>query len=402
MRIFAFMLAKSLRTALVITLAMSVVLCVLFCFVAEKGYVFDDEYTTAFAELERESAYKEISEKAAEFQNESNKLSNDINEYINSCQKYGEPPVVLPDGLAGKAVRSTQKGIDGSTADKSKMYAFMLTELKDGSESEQLINEKLSGYSRNARRGVTDEYSLALSGVLTQDYERVLERQKETDKLYDTRAANVYVNFLAEDKLFYALTFLLFFAAFSSERQSRRLKAFAITKSGAGSFILCKQLTSAVVCLLCVTLYHLCLFLLMCAFGGGDCIDMPLQYLEGYELSSFDMSFGGFCALMLILRLLSAALLCQTVLLLSFLSRKTIIAGIVCLAPPALFMGLITSESEKAHFISCNMNYFFGGEGYMKIFGTPFPAVWLYVFAVVFLTAVINITIYAQSLRREF
>lgn len=401
MRVFAFMLAKSLKPALLITLAVSIVSCVLFCFAAEKGYVFDEEYNAAFAELEAENTYEGVSEKAAEYQNESDELSNDINEYINSRQKYGEPPVVLPDGLAGRAVRSAQRG-DGSTADRRDMYAFMLTSLKDGSESSGLINDKLSGFSRNARRGVTDEYSLALSGMLTRDYERVRENEADTDKLYDTRVANAFVLFLSSDKLFYALTFLLFFAAFSNERQSRRLSAFAITKMGADSFILCRVLTSAVACVLCVALYHICLFALMCAFGGVACLDMPLQYLSGHELSSFDLSFGEFCAVMLLLRVITAALLCSAVLLLSFISRKNIIAGIVCLAPPALFAGFSTSENDKARFVSCDMSYFFGGEGYMKVFGTPFPAVWLYVLAVVFLTILIGISVYAQALRREF
>ena len=401
MRVFAFMLARSLRSALVITIAVSVVSCVLFCFAAEKGYVFDEEYDAVFAKLEAENAYEAVSEKAAEYQNESNELSNDINEYISSHQKYGEPPVVLPDGLAGKAVRSAQRG-GGSTADKRDMYAFMLTSLKDSSESSGLINDKLSGFSRNARRGVTDEYSLALSGVLTRDYERVLKRQADTDKLYDTRVTNAFTDYLSSDKLFYALTFLLFFAAFSNERQSRRLSAFAITKLGADSFIRRRILSSAVVCVLCVALYHICLFALMCTFGGGSCLDMPMQYIKGYELSSFDLSFGGFCGVWLILRILTAALLCSAVLLLSFISRKNIIAGIVCLAPPALFAGLSTSESEKARFVSCDMSYFFGGEGYMTVFGTPFPAVWLYVLAVVFLTILIGISVYAQSLGREF
>ena len=402
MREFGFMLLKLLRPSLLITLIVSAVSAVLLCFAAYKGYVFDDEYKEVFSQLDNDTAYTVAAENTAQFQTESDKLAKDINDYINSRQKYGEPPVVLPDGLAGKAVRAAQKGGENSTADKREMYAFMQVSLSESTDSERLINERLSGFSRNAKRGVTDDYSLALSGVLTQDYNKVLDKQAKADKLYDTRAANAFTEYAEQDKLIFALVFLLLFSSFSGERQSRRLAAFAVTKSGAGRFILCRMLAYSVICLVCAAVYYLSLFAVMYSTGGAACLDMPVQYLKGYALSSYPFSFGGFCVCALMLKLLCVLMLCPAVMLLSFLCRRNIIAGLVCLGVPALMAGLMSAESDIAAFASCRVSFMLGGEGYIRIADTPYPFVCLYIVSALFVSVILHITLYAQSLRREF
>ena len=129
---------------------------------------------------------------------------------------------------------------------------------------------------------------------------------------------------------------------------------------------------------------------------------MPLQYLKGYELSSFDMSFGGFCLSVFLLRALSVLLVSAIIMLLSFLCRRNIISGLVCLLPTGLIIGLQAYDSELAKTICCKPSYLLGSEGYLNILGVPFPVTLLYVQVSLMAIIIALITVYAQSLRREF
>ena len=402
MRLLLFMLGRSIKPAVLITVFVSVVSCVMLTFCEKGGYVYDKEYDSVFSSLEADTAYDKVSEMADNTRAQNDDLAKRAGDYIAAHTKPGSPPPVLPDGLAGQAVRAAQKGDDSSSAGQGELYEFMGSSLKDGKESEQHIGDKLSGYKRNARRGVTDEYSLALSAVLTRDYEQVLDNQQLADKLYDTRAANAYLEYIENDMLFFVLVFLLCFSSFSSERQSRRLSAFAITKAGAARFIFCRIISAGLVCGVCAVIYCLLQFCGMCLSGGVGCLDMPLQYLKGYALSSYAISFGGLCIAAVVLRVLLAEVLCVAMLLLSFLSKRNITAGLICLAPTAVMIGLSKSDNSTAQFVTCKFSFLFGGEGYVRVFSTPYPVVWLYVLICAFAAGALFITLIAQGQRREY
>ena len=66
---------------------------------------------------------------------------------------------------------------------------------------------------------------------------------------------------------------------------------------------------------------------------NGFKLDMPLQYLSGFELSSANMSFGGYLVAVFAAKLVYALFTASIVMFLSMLCRKTILAGAVCLVP---------------------------------------------------------------------
>ncbi len=88
---------------------------------------------------------------------------------------------------------------------------------------------RVRGYSRNARRGVTDEYSLKAFRQAHQRLQRRDNRPKKSDDIIDTRAADGFNNMSSEILIPFGV-YLLLFSIFSSEIQSSRIKSFGITK----------------------------------------------------------------------------------------------------------------------------------------------------------------------------
>ena len=211
MRLFLFTFKKSLKPALMITLAVALLSCVLLGFTARGEYAFSKSYTETFDAFDKENAYTQVSEKVAEYEKAKSDLAERVNKYLSKNSSFGKPPPTLPEGLAAAAIRNSQKGENPDSSD-SEMYSFILANLKDSAESCELIDDKLSAFSRNARRGVTDEYSLALSAVLTEDYGEVIKMQERDGRLYDTRAANAFAGFIENDRLYFVLCFLLLFS----------------------------------------------------------------------------------------------------------------------------------------------------------------------------------------------
>lgn len=72
----------------------------------------------------------------------------------------------------------------------------------------------MRGYSRNARRGVTDEYSLKLSDKLISDYNAVITDLKKSDDIIDTRAADGFENYMSSEILIPFGVYLLLFSIF--------------------------------------------------------------------------------------------------------------------------------------------------------------------------------------------
>ena len=105
-----------------------------------------------------------------------------------------------------------------------------------------------AGYSRNARRGVTDEYSLKLSDKLISDYNAVITDLKKSDDIIDTRAADGFENYMSSEILIPFGVYLLLFSIFSSEIQSGRIKSFGISKTGVRKFSLFKLCTRLCCC----------------------------------------------------------------------------------------------------------------------------------------------------------
>ena len=132
---------------------------------------------------------------------------------------------------------------------------------------------------------------MKLSDKLISDYNAVITDLKKSDDIIDTRAADGFENYMSSEILIPFGVYLLLFSIFSSEIQSSRIKSFGITKTGVRKFSLFKLCTGFVaVIILVLIIYTVDIITLFIYDTNGFKLDMPLQYLSGFELSSANMS----------------------------------------------------------------------------------------------------------------
>ena len=96
MRLLLFMLGRSIKPAVLITVFVSVVSCVMLTFCEKGGYVFDKEYDSVFSSLEADTAYDKVSEMADNTRAQNDDLAKRAGDYIAAHTKPGSPPPVLP------------------------------------------------------------------------------------------------------------------------------------------------------------------------------------------------------------------------------------------------------------------------------------------------------------------
>ena len=106
---------------------------------------------------------------------------------------------------------------------------------------------------------------------------------------------------------------------------------------------------------------------------NGFKLDMPLQYLSGFELSSANMSFGGYLVAVFAAKLVYALFTASIVMFLSMLCRKTILAGAVCLVPifVPLYLKTTSLSNPAVDILTGNYTNMLNDTGYMNFWGIP-------------------------------
>lgn len=407
MKIFSFMLKKELGRTLIISILLAVISTVFFISSCKNMYKYD-EYTAALNSFSESSdIYESISEELSKSQSGSNEVMQEINEYVSSNQIPGKPPAMIPDELVEKLFApSNQQGEYCDTQrDDSIMLSVMLTQIESQHNSKTMIEERMEGYTRNVRRGVKDKYSLALSEKLIDDYSEVVSYETGKTELTDTRAANAFIEYMSSEVVLAFGLYILLFYTFSSEIQSGRFRSFAITKTGARKFTLNKIITSYVVVVIFTAIYYVSAIIVMLILNKDSSLfSAPLQYLNGYEMSSETITVGGYIFLLFIFKLIYALFISSLILFMSIISRKTIIAGLLSLAPIMLFRSIGTdtklSQSRLGMIFSCDFTGMTKDINYVSFLNAPVKIYYLYILIILFSTAAFTGLIYAVSGKR--
>ena len=291
MKLLRFMIRKDMAKSAFISLLLALLSCAFLISVLRPSYAYGEKYITYL-----KGGSETVSQDAQKLADEQNALNNEINDYQNNHNTGGVKQAELPAELEEKIIDFSQKNSQAGVGLDS-MFSLIEGELYSQQNALKLISERVRGYSRNARRGVTDEYSLKLSNKLIEDYDSVITTLEKSDKIIDTRAADGYENYMSSEILIPFGVYLLLFSIFSSEIQSGRIKSFGITKTGVRKFSLFKLCTGFVaVIILVLIIYTVDIITLLIYDTNGFKLSMPLQYLSGFELSSANMSFGGYIA----------------------------------------------------------------------------------------------------------
>ena len=366
MKLLRFMIRKDMAKSALISLLLALLSCAFLISVLRPSYAYGEKYMTYL-----KGGSETVSQDAQKLADEQNALNNEINDYQNNHNTGGVKQAELPVELEEKIIDFSQKNSQAG-AGLDSMFSLIEGELYSQQNALKLISERVRGYSRNARRGVTDEYSLKLSDKLISDYNAVITDLKKSDDIIDTRAADGFENYMSSEILIPFGVYLLLFSIFSSEIQSGRIKSFGITKTGVRKFSLFKLCTGFVaVIILVLIIYTVDIITLFIYDTNGFKLDMPLQYLSGFELSSANMSFGGY-----LVAVFAAKLLC----------RKTILAGAVCLVPifVPLYLKTTSFSNPAVDILTGNYTNMLNETGYMNFWGIPAREYVVY-FAIIFI-----------------
>ena len=124
----------------------------------------------------------------------------------------------------------------------------------------------------------------------------------------------------------------------------------------------------------------------------GSLLSAPIQYLSGFELSSETMTVGEYILMVFVLKLLYALFISSVIMLVSMLSRKTIVAG-------TLSLGLIIllkvaapnlSQSLAGMIFSCSFINMTGDINYIDLLTVPVKIYYLYGAVTILCTAAIT------------
>ena len=218
MKLLRFMIRKDMAKSALISLLLALLSCAFLISVLRPSYAYGEKYMTYL-----KSGSEAVSQGAQKLADEQNSLNNEINDYQNNHNTGGVKQAELPVELE-KDNRFSQKNSQAGVGLDS-MFSLIEGQLYAQQNSLKLISERVRGYSRNARRGVTDEYSLKLSNKLIEDYDSVITALEKSDNIIDTRAADGFENYMSSEILIPFGVYLLLFSIFSSEIQSGRIKA---------------------------------------------------------------------------------------------------------------------------------------------------------------------------------
>lgn len=395
MNIFRFMLRKDVKRMLLVSIGLSLLSIVFLLFSCRDMYAFEQYSSTFQSFSQSENPYESVSQKLSETESDSVDVMTEINEFTMSNLKPGEPPAVIPDELVSQLLAPLEQTgkYGGTESDDRSMLTIMLTQLESQNRSGELIENRVRGYTRNARRGVRDIYSLDLSEHLIDEYTDVLSYQETVTGAIDTRAADAFVDYMSEEILLTLGLYILLFYIFSSELQSGRFRSFAITKAGARKFTANKLITGYCAAVIFTVIYYMSAFAAMLIINtDGSLLSAPIQYLSGFELSSETMTVGEYILMVFVLKLLYALFISSVIMLVSMLSRKTIVAG-------TLSLGLIIllkvaapnlSQSLAGMIFSCSFINMTGDINYIDLLTVPVKIYYLYGAVTILCTAAIT------------
>ena len=390
MSVLLFMIKKALRKAVVMGLVIGALSCVFLFFMMKDNSVFDKAYKERFGELSRsEDPYSELESTEKNITESRARIYRQIDEWQNEHSEYGKPPAPLSKELTEELIR--ERTADSSSSPE-RLTPLIKAELSAQKETKAFIIDRRTGYTRNIRRGVKDEYSLKVSDLLIEDYGKVLERLEGCDKLIDTRAANSLNDYLSGEVLLTLGVFVLIFPVFSSEKSSGRFRAFAVTKTGAFRFTFCK-IVSAMLSTLLFIAVGLAVPIIMTAFLSPDKADwsMPVQYLKGFELSARNMSFCGYIGLVCLLKAAYLMMLSSCMLLVSMLSPNNLISGAFSfIAVVLVFLkSRLADGSAAMTVITGDFVSMLNDRGYVPLFAEPVKLYVLFLAGALMLSAVI-------------
>ncbi len=390
MSVLSFMIKKALRKAVVTGLVIGALSCVFLFFMMMDNSVFDKAYKERFGELSRsEDPYSELESSEKNITESRARIYRQIDEWQNEHSEYGKPPAPLSKELTEELIR--ERTADSSSSPE-RLTPLIKAELSAQKETKAFIIDRRTGYTRNIRRGVKDEYSLSVSDFLIEDYGKVLERLEGCDKLIDTRAANSLNDYLSGEVLLTLGVFVLMFSVFSSEKSSGRFRAFAVTKTGAFRFTFCK-IVSAMLSTLLFIAVGLAIPIIMTAVLSPDKADwsMPVQYLKGFELSARNMSFFGYIGLVCLLKAAYLMTLSSCMLLVSMLSPNNLISGAFSfIAVVLVFLkSRLADGSAAMTVITGDFVSMLNDRGYVPLFAEPVKLYVLFLAGALMLSAVI-------------
>ena len=215
MKLLRFMIRKDMAKSALISLLLALLSCAFLISVLRPSYAYGEKYMTYL-----KGGSETVSQDAQKLADEQNALNNEINDYQNNHNTGGVKQAELPVELEEKIIDFSQKNSQAG-AGLDSMFSLIEGQLYAQQNSLKLISERVRGYSRNARRGVTDEYSLKLSDKLISDYNAVITDLKKSDDIIDTRAADGFENYMSSEILIPFGVYLLLFSIFSSEKIGR-------------------------------------------------------------------------------------------------------------------------------------------------------------------------------------
>lgn len=168
MKLLRFMIRKDMAKSALISLLLALLSCAFLISVLRPSYAYGEKYMTYL-----KGGSETVSQDAQKLADEQNALNNEINDYQNNHNTGGVKQAELPVELEEKIIDFSQKNSQAG-AGLDSMFSLIEGELYSQQNALKLISERVRGYSRNARRGVTDEYSLKLSDKLISDYNAVI------------------------------------------------------------------------------------------------------------------------------------------------------------------------------------------------------------------------------------
>ncbi len=214
----------------------------------------------------------------------------------------------------------------GTYTDSIENDARMLRQLLQRLENERKFQFHLDNQLELARRGMRRNDGSYLKYAAA---EKELKKINSDFPLQDPVYAERILSYLEKDFYLILLLALTFFAAFSNTAQTGVVNQIVLSSMGIRKYVK-KQLAAAV----CVTIAAVSIYmgLLLLIFGGTpDHIPwaLPLQAVNGYETVTFAVSVGGYLVLLLAFKLLFCLFHVFAVLLLSLLSRNTIVSALL-------------------------------------------------------------------------
>ena len=378
MNVFLFMLKKAIRPTVLLTVGLVCIAAIFICSSFYSTYPDNELYTQLFEELPQgQEGYEFARHSSERLSDETTQVLKDAEKYINE-HRHGSIPPVLPKDMTERVFEArfgTDKSTGGSQVQSA--YSLIADTLYSQINSYDLISRRTEGYSRNIRRGVTDEYSLKTAEKLTADYEKVMEREAGETARYDTRWADHFVKYLSSEAITYIGIFILLFSSFSAELQSGRFKAFKLTSAGALRYSSYRLLCGVLQTAFFFTIYYIVLSSITVLMSGSKILSMPVQYLGGFELSHLPMSFGKFLLYMYLIKLTFLLMLSAAVMLLSLMSSRVIVSALICLLPlsvPFAAKHLPLSDTAK-QIISCDIISMNNDTDLVDIGGSPYGIV---------------------------